>query len=481
MSTTRPVASTGVPGGVSGYRAGLSLAVVIAGQLMFVLDTTVVNVALPKMQHDLGFSTSGLSWVLNSYTLTFGGLLLLGGRAGDILGRRRTFVFGVALFTVASLLGGVAGSAWWMLAARAGQGVGAAAASPGTLAIIASTFTGDRKTRAIALYTSVSAAGASIGLILGGVLTSLISWRWVFFINVPIGLFAVVVGVLVIRETPRHPGRVDIAGAITSTVGMTSLVYGFIRAASDGWADALTVVSFVVAIVVLAGFFVVESRAERPIMPLRLLLSRNRGGAYLDIVFLSATMFGMFFFLIQILQNVLTFTPIGSGLAFLPLTVVLFVAARFVAKVAKRTEPKALMLGGGVCLAAGAAWLTQVSVSSTYVGAILGPMVLFGIGMGLCFVPLNITIMSEVAKTESGAASGMLQTVQQVGGSLGLAILVNVFGSAGGDTSGRDKEALLHGITTAFVGATVFMVCAIAIIVFVIRSRRRPAEVPSGH
>src|SRR3954454_15114466 len=289
-------------------RTGVALAVIVTCQLMLILDGTVVNIALPKIQQDLHFSATGLSWVISAYTLTFGGLLLLGGRAGDILGRRRVFVAGIGLFTLASLLGGLAPSAGLLLAARALQGLGAAIAAPSTLALIVTTFAhGPERNRAIGIYSTIAPIGGALGLILGGVFTSLASWRWGLFINVPIGIAVLVLAPLTIRESERHPGRFDLAGALTSTVGMTALVYGFIRASTSGWGDAVTLGSSPAAIVLLGLFLAIEARAEQPIMPLHLFADRTRVSAYLSMFLVVATMFSMFFFLTQFQQNVLGF------------------------------------------------------------------------------------------------------------------------------------------------------------------------------
>src|SRR5215204_1938761 len=390
-----------------GYHPALALTIIAASQLMVVLDATIVNIALPQMQQALGFSTTSLSWVLNAYTLTFGGLLLLGGRAGDILGRRRTFIAGILVFTLASFLGGFATSATWLLAARALQGVGAAIAAPTALSLITTNFAeGTERNRAFGVFSAVAVSGGAIGLIAGGILTSWLSWRWVLFVNVPIGLLLAVLAPLFIAESERQPGRFDLGGALTSTAGMTALVYGFIRAAQEGWSNPGTIGSFAAAAVLLAVFFSIETRTSQPITPLHLFRDRDRAGSYVIMLALAAAMFGQFFFLTLFVQNVLGYSPLRAGLAFL------------------------LITAGALLAVAGLAWLTQVSVASGYVDGILGPMLLFGLGMGLLFVPLTIVAVSGVAPHEVGAASSLLNVTQQVGGSLGLSILVTVFGTA---------------------------------------------------
>ncbi len=293
--------------------ATMVLAIILTCQLMIVLDASIVITALPEIHTELGFSPTGLSWVQNAYALTFGGLLLLGARAGDLLGRRRVFMAGLALFTFASLLGGLAQSSTWLLAARALQGVGAAIAAPSTLALLTTTFSeGAARTRAIAMYSSASAAGASIGLLLGGLLTDLISWRWGLFINVPIGIAIVALAPRYLPDTePRH-GHFDLAGAATSVLAMSTIVYGFVRAASEGWGDSVTVAAFSAGILLLVSFLMIERRAEQPITPLRLFSDRRRSGAYAARMLTVAGMFSMFFFLTQFMQGVLHYSPLAG-------------------------------------------------------------------------------------------------------------------------------------------------------------------------
>nr|WP_280923509.1 MFS transporter [Streptomyces palmae] len=413
----------------------MALVVIASCQLMVVLDITIVNIALPHIQSALRFSTTDLSWVVNAYTLTFGGLLLLGGRAGDILGRRRVFVFGVLLFVLASLLGGLAQSSGQLLAARALQGVGGAIASPTALALITTTFAeGPERNRAFGVFGAVSAGGGAIGLLLGGVLVEWLDWRWIFFVNVPIGLAIALASPRVIKESERHPGHFDLAGAIASTLGMAALVYGFIRAAEEGWRDGLTLAAFAAAAVLLAVFVTVERRSPQPITPLRMFADRNRSGAYVIMLSLAAAIFGMFFFLTLFVQEVLDFSPIQAGLAFLPVSVMIAVGAGAASQLLPKFGPKPFMVGGALLAAIGLSWLTRISVDSTYLGSLLVPMMLFALGMGMQFVSLTLMAVSGVAPHEAGAASGLLNTSQRVGGSLGLSILVTVF-----STASRDK------------------------------------------
>jgi EmrB/QacA subfamily drug resistance transporter len=490
-----------------GSHPALALTVIAASQLMVVLDATIVNIALPQIQQALNFSTTSLSWVLNAYTLTFGGLLLLGGRAGDVLGRRRVFVSGILLFTLASFLGGLATSAGWLLAARALQGVGAAIAAPTALALITTNFTeGRERNRAFGVFGAVAVAGGAIGLIAGGMLTSWLSWRWVLFVNVPIGILLALLTPLYITESERQPGRFDLGGALTSTAGMAALVYGFIRAAQEGWSDAGTVGSFAAAVVLLGIFFSIETRIRQPITPLHMFLDRNRAGTYAMMLALAAAMFGQFFFLTLFVQDVLGYSPLRAGVAFLPITGAIVLTSQFAARTVIRLGPRRLMATGALLAVAGLAWLSQVSVTSGYVDGILGPTVLFGLGMGLLFVPLTILAVSGVAPHEAGAASSLLNVTQQVGGSLGLSILVTVFGTASRNEAANqvaqffanatpDLQAqfqrthqlpapyahnvLAHGISTAFELAVVFAALALVVSMVVIRTRAAGAEAPA--
>jgi EmrB/QacA subfamily drug resistance transporter len=467
--------------------ASLVLAVILTSQLMVVLDATIVNVALPDMKTALHFSDAGLSWVLNAYTLTFGGLLLLGARAGDLLGRRRTFLAGITVFTVASLVGGFATAGWFLLAARALQGVGGALAAPSSLALLATMFPeGRERLRAIALFTAVSIGGGAIGLISGGMLTEWASWRWVLFVNVPIGLAVLAVGASVLPETARQHGRFDLAGAFTSTIGMGALVYGFVRAASNGWSDAFTIGSFVLGVLLLVAFVHTELRAEEPITPLRLLTDASRSGANLARGLLFAGMFGMFFFLTQFLQDVLGYSPLQTGFAFLPIPLTVFASSQLASRVLiNRFSGKALMLTGVSLSALGLLLSSQLSAASTY-PHILASLLLFGAGNGLSFVTLTSAALAGVAPQDAGAASGLVNVTQQLGGTLGVAVLVTVFGSAskyaaGHPVSGASPVAQLnhvfvYGADHAFVASTLFLVAAIVLVAAVVRAPKPAAS-----
>ncbi|MCU4183546.1 MFS transporter [Acidiferrimicrobium sp. IK] len=410
----------------------IALFVILACQLMVVLDATVVNIALPSIQHALHFTPAGLSWVINAYTLTFGGLLLLGGRAGDVFGRRRMLMAGLALFTASSLVGGLAGSSTMLLIARAVQGVGAAMAAPSTLALITATFEeGPPRNRALGLFTAVSAGGSSLGLILGGALTSWASWRWVLFINVPIGIAIILLAPRFVVEPARRPNKLDLPGGVLATGGLAALIYGFIRIASHGSDTALTVAFFVAAVAALGGFVAVEVRSPHALMPLRLLANRSRSVAFVDMLLVPAAMYGTFFFTSQFLENGLHYSAITAGFAFLPLTGLIFAMSRVTPRLVARYGPTPLLLTGLVSITAGMAWLSQEQASAGYLAGVFGPLLLFGFGAGSCFMPLAFSILQGVDRNDAGAASGMLQTMQQVGGSLGLAVLVTVAANGG--------------------------------------------------
>ena len=464
-----------------GHR-GIALIILLCAQLMVILDATVVNIALPEIERGLNFSATSLSWVMNGYTLTFGGLLLLGGRAGDILGRRRMFLAGISLFTLASLAGGLATSAGLLLAARAVQGVGGALASPAVLALIVGSFAeGRERTRALAIYTGVVTGGASLGLVLGGVITEWLSWRWVLFINVPIGLIALAAAPRFVTETPRQPGRFDVAGALTSTLGMASLVYAFIRAAASGWGDGLAAGAFVLAVVLLAAFLLTETRAPQPITPLRLFADVSRSGSYVARLLLVAGMMGMFFFLTQFLQDVLGFSPLRAGIAFLPMTIMVFGVSRAAPRLMVRAGPRVMMIAGMVPVIIGMAWLSRVSPGTGYWTGVIGPMVLLGGGMGTVFVPLTTASLAGVQPAESGAASSMVNVMQQIGGALGLAVLVAVYGTStrdaarhplpGATAAVQAHHVLAHGMATAFLLAAILDAVALIVIITLIRTR----------
>jgi EmrB/QacA subfamily drug resistance transporter len=481
---------------------GLALVVISVAQLMVVLDSTIVNIALPYLKTDLGFSDTGLSWVVNAYTLAFGGLLLLGGRAGDLLGRRKVFVFGVAVFTVASLLGGVVTNPAGMIVARVLQGLGAAVASPTALSLITTTFPGGpARNRAFGVYAAMSGAGAAIGLILGGALTEL-SWRWTFFINVPIGLVVVLLAPRVLGESERQRGLFDIPGAVTGTVGLASLVYGLTHAATEGWSDTVTVVTIGAGVVLLVAFGVAEALSRHPLLPVRIVADRNRAVTYVAMLATGAALFAMFYFLSLYVQGPMGLKPLQAGFAFLPFSVGVVAAAQLASYLITRLDPRWIAGAGGLCSAAGMLWLSRLQVGSAYAPDLLSAMLVLSVGLGLTFVPLTLTAVHGVAKEDSGVASAVLNTTQQVGGALGLAALTTVANSAA-TARGRElaaglqaqlasgqlppdqaqaavalarMEALTKGFTEAFVVGAGIMVIAAVLVIALLTTRHEELD-----
>ncbi len=437
-------------------RRGLILAIVLTCQLMLILDATVMNVALPRIQSDLRFTDTGLSWVMTAYSLVFGGLLLFGGRAGDLFGRRRMFVIGTAVFTAASLPGGLAGSAELLIAARIAQGVGAALAGPSTLALITSTFTETKaRVRALALFSAMSSSGFAIGLLLGGLLTEWISWRAALYINVPFGLAIVLLAPKYVTEPPRRRARLDLPGTLTGTFGVGSLVFAFTHAAAHGWGDEITLISLAAGLLLLAAFLSIETRTAEPLIPLRLFTDRARVTAYTNFFLGPMAMMSMFFFLTQFLQDIRGFAALETGFAFLPMAVCMFGLSRLIPRLLPRFGPKALALTGTLLMTSGVVWLTFLTPDSGYFAHLLGPMLLMGVGVGLAFSPLSVIIMATVPTDDAGAAGGVLQTFQQVGATLGLAILITVFGAATRTPAGSPVETTVGGMTAAFTAASV--------------------------
>lgn len=467
----------------------VALTLIVSCEFMLQLDTTIMNVALPTIRDELGFGRTGLSWVINAFLLAFGGLLLLGGRAGDILGHRRVFLAGTALFTFASVLGGLAPTAGTLVAARALQGIGAALAAPTGIALLATGFReGAQRARAFAVYSTVAGSGLALGLVLGGVLTAGLSWRWVLFINVPFGALVVWLAPRFIHETEPRPGRFDLAGALTSTSGMTALVYGFIRVSEGHGSDAVTLVAFAVGILLMAGFLLVERKAEQPVMPLRLFTRRHRAGAYANLLLVAATLTSMWFFLTQYLRGVLGYDPLMTGLAFLPMAAAVFVSSQSVPRLLPRYGAKPVAILGVAMVATATLWLTRLTATSGYGAHVAGPLVLFGLGAGLALVSHNLIVMSETDPGESGAASGVLQAMLTVGGSLGLALLVTAFGTAlrsaersaprGLSATERARHTLAEGVAGAFTAGSGFAVLGVLIAVFVLRAA--PSARPSS-
>jgi len=417
-------------------RLGLALAVIATAQLMVVLDSTIVNVALPHIQTALHFSGTNLEWVVNAYALAFGGLLLLGGRSGDLLGRRGIFIGGILLFSLASLLGGFATDQAWLLTARVVQGIGGAFAAPTALSLIAVTFPeGKPRNRAMGVYATMSVSGAAIGLIAGELLVQYADWRWVLFVNAPIGLVVAALATRVLPESERRRGAFDLPGAITGSLGLALLVYGLSSAATSEngvshWGDTKAIVSLVASVVLLVTFGIIEVRSKHALVPMRVLRSRDRTGAYLISLCVGTALFGMFFFLTVFVQEVLGYSALRTGIAYLPMVLTIMVASGIASQLVARIGARPLMLAGSVIATGGLFWLSRLNEQSHYVSGLMGPMMVTALGLGLIFVPLSLVALARVADNDAGVASSLLNTGQQVGGSIGLAVLGTVAWSA---------------------------------------------------
>jgi EmrB/QacA subfamily drug resistance transporter len=412
-------------------RKGLALTLIALAQMMVVLDVSVVNVALPSIQGALGFSASNLEWVVNAYALTFGGLLLLGGRIADKFGQRRTFMAGAALLTTASLLGGLAQDQAWLLTARAAQGVSGALIAPAALALLTSTFAeGAERNKAMGVYGAVSGVGGALGNVLGGVFTDELSWRWVLFINVPIGAFVLLTATRAFRESRPAGGRLDLPGALSVTAGMSLIVYGLINAASHAWGSTATLVPLAVGGALLIAFLVVEARSASPLMPLRIFRNGNRSSSFAIMFAIGSSLIVLFYFLTLFIQIVLRFSPLKTGFAFLAFAVGTAVCATISSSVVARTGPRPLLVAGTLVSAGGMFWLAGIDAGSGYAGALFGPLLMVGSGMGLCFVPLTLAAVAGVRGEEAGISSALLNASQQVGGALGLAVLGTVAATA---------------------------------------------------
>ena len=443
MSTTQNTSLASTAARRAASHPILTLLIIAGAQLMIVLDGTIVNIALPKMGEYFGKNQTDMTWAINAYTLAFGGLLLLGGRAGDILGRRRMFMVGLGLFTLGSFLGGLAHSFEFLIFGRIIQGIGGAIASPTALSLITTEFEeGPERTRAFAVFSAVAGAGAALGLLLGGVLTEYLTWRWVLFVNVPIGIALVAGAYIFLHESDRLTGRFDWYGGLLSTVGMASLVYGFIHAASRGWSNAITVGAFVLAVVLLGAFLALEGKLSYAMMPLRTFRDSNRSGAYIVMLIIGAAMFGMFFFVTYFVQLVLGYSPLKSGLAFLPVAFVIGIAAQLSASLVPRIGPRNLILFGSVLMAGGLFWLSTISADSSYLGHLLPCLLIMSFGIGCIFVPLTLVAVSGIENHEAGLASALLNVGQQVGGSIGLSVLTTVFATASRTESKHQAKTL---------------------------------------
>ena len=487
MTTTEP---TDLNSNTEGKHLGLALAVIAGAQLMIVLDSTIVNVALPTIHKALNFSTANLEWLITAYALTFGGLLLFGGRTGDLYGKRRMFMIGIGIFAFSSLLGGFATTDLWLIITRAMQGVGGAIAAPTALSLIATNFAeGPHRNRAMGLYSAMAGGGSAVGLILGGVLVDLVSWRWIFFVNVPIAALILILAPRALNESATTSRKLDVPGALSATGGMLSLVYGLSNVASHSWTTPSTLIPLGIAVLLLGIFGVVETRITDPLMPLKIFVDRNRSGVYAMMLCVGTALFSMFFFLTQFLQNILGWSALRTGLGFLPMTAVLMTAALVSSRLVSQVGIRAPLLIGPGAATIGLFFLSRLSVKSSYLD-ILWPLLVLGVGMGFSFVPLTLTAVSGVPSDEAGLASALLNTTQQVGGSLGLAVLSTIAisvskakvaslatASQGHVTRLAEAVATTHGYTTAFEISAGVAFVAFLISALVIRTPKVP---PAG-
>ena len=445
-----------------------ALCVIAIAQLMVVLDASIVNIALPSMQTDLGISDADRQWVLTAYTLTFGGLLLLGGRIADFQGRKRMFVVGLIGFAAASLLGGVAQNSAMLFSARALQGVFAALLAPAALSLISVTFTESKeRARAFGVFGAISGGGAAIGLIAGGILTEFASWHWTLLVNVPIAIIAVFLAIPFVKES-RATGdtKYDIPGAITATAGLVSLVYGITQAESQGWNGTSTLTFMGLGVLLLIVFLVIESRSSHPLLPLRILENRNRGGAYLASFFVGVGLFAMFLFLTYFFQAVMGYTPLTSGLLFLPFSAGIVVSAGVASQLLPRFGPRWVTASGFVLAIVGMTLLLRLSPTSSYAGDILPSLIVMSFGMGLIFVPLSAVSLFAVGNHDAGVASAVLNTSQQIGGSIGVAFLNTIAASAttayivSNGLSQPTPDALVAGFTRGFLWGAIILAVA---------------------
>jgi EmrB/QacA subfamily drug resistance transporter len=482
-SVTSPTTPVRAPAGPA-----IVIAVIAGAQLMVALDVTIVNIALPHIQAALHFSRPTLAWVIDAYTLVFGGLMLVGGRTADFLGRRRMFIIGLGLFSLASLAGGLATTGAALIAARAAQGVGGAIASPTALSLVTTVFPeGRARNRALAAYAGATGGGGVLGLIAGGLLTELLSWRWVLFVNVILGSVLMLAARRVIPDTPRTARRPSLLSALLSVVGVGALVFGFLHAASAGWRNSATVGAFATAVVVLAGFAWLQARSREPLLPLRLFRNRNRVGSYLMGASIGAAIFSMFYFLTQFVQEILGYSPLKAGLAFLPLMVLLGATAQAGGRLISRTGPKPLLVFGAAWVLVALAWLSRIAADSTYAGSVLPALLILGVGVGSFFVPLAGTAVAGVSERDAGIAAGAYNMFFQIGGAIGLAALTTVATTAiRSDLSTTEtspalelSHALAHGWATAFEAGTGF--AALALITAVAVVRVRAGEINPAH
>jgi EmrB/QacA subfamily drug resistance transporter len=450
------------------------LVLICIAQFMVILDATIVNVALPSIQKDLSLSEGNLQWIVNAYTLVFGGFLLLGGRAGDLLGRKRIFLIGLVIFTVASLLDGLASSEGMLIGARSLQGLGAALVSPAALSIISTTFEeGAERARALGVWAAIAIGGSAVGLILGGVLTQYFSWPWIFFVNVPVGIVAFVLSLRLIPESrDEHAQRsYDVAGAVTVTGGLMSLVYAIVDAQTAGWGSAKTLGFFGLAAALLISFVVIELRATSPLVRLSIFRIRSLLTANVAMFLAASGIFAMFFFNTLYLQRVLGYGPLTAGLAFLPFTAGIMVSAGIASQFAPRIGVRPVAAAGFLLTAAGLLLLTQLPVHGSYAVDVLPALLLSSLGLGAVFMPLTLIATTGLDDDDQGLASGIFNTSQQVGGALGLAVLSTIATSKTASAGGSTAHALVVGFHWAFAGGAVVIIAALIVMVALLRKR----------
>ena len=447
------------------------LVLICIAQFMVVLDATIVNVALPSIQKDLGLSEANLQWIVNAYTLVFGGFLLLGGRAGDLLGRKRLFLIGLVVFTTASLLNGLSSSSGQLIGFRALQGLGAALVSPAALSIISTTFAeGKERARALGVWAAIAIGGSAFGLVLGGWLTQSFSWRWIFFVNVPVGIAAFIASLRLVPESrDEHASKhYDLGGAVTVTGGLMALVYAIVKAETKGWGSTTTVGFFILSAALLASFIVLELRSPHPLVRLSIFRTRSLSTANLTMFLVASGMFAMFFFNTLYVQRVLGYHPLKAGVAFLPFTAGIMISAGVSSSLAPRVGVRPVAAVGMVLTALGMVLFARMPVDGSYLTDVLPGMALASLGMGAVFMPLTLVATTGLKNEDQGLASGLFNTSQQVGGALGLAILSTI---AAGRTQGGSPAALVHGFHYAFAGAACFVIAALALMLALLRKR----------
>jgi EmrB/QacA subfamily drug resistance transporter len=455
----------------------LVLVLVCLGQFMVILDATIVNVALPSIQQDLQFSAADLQWVINSYTLVFGGFLLLGGRAADLIGRRTLFVAGVIVFSAASLLNGLSNSSEMLVAARGLQGLGGALVSPAALSIITTTFEeGPDRTKAMGVWGAIAAGGGAFGLLLGGILTEALSWEWIFFVNVPVGIAAAVLAWRYVPESRAEkreggPKSFDFAGAVTVTAGLIVLVYAIVKAEEFGWGSTRTLGLGALAIALLAVFVLIERRSSAPLVRLGIFRIRSLLGANLVLLVVAGGLFANFFFSSLYVQQILGYTPIEAGLAFLPVTLGIVAGSGLSQVLVKKVGVRETTMGGMVLAAAGLFLLSRAEVDGTYLGTLLPGLLLMSVGMGLTFVPVTLIATTNVSTEDAGLASGLFNTSQQIGGALGLAVLATLAAdkSASVAASVDRASAIVEGFQVAFLGAAILMLVGVVLLAALVR------------